>query len=1262
MKITGVSSTAGRPTGAPSWMARMSLLGGTYSRDRSCVFCATPSRPMLSRLLRSTCLAGLVFITIAPKIASAQCSASGTVAANSTVTCNGSQTARVGQGAGADNVSVTVNNGANISVLDTNAIALGNNVTITLGASGPVAGGSATNAPVVVQTTTDAFPTNGQYNDGSNTIDVGSNSRIVINRNASVIATGTQETSEAINPYGAGNTIVNYGLIQGGPSSAINFQDVDSVATSPRNVVDNFGTIQLLPVGAVNPGTSGQAITGSGVVGIDFINETGAKVIGNLLMPNGDDNVTLNPGSSISGDFDGGGGNNLLTLNASGTSSDVIAGQVKNFETLNKTGSGTWTLTGAIGDNSGGGGSPLSVSVIAGTLALTGNNTAFNGSVVINPGSGLTVAGPNPTATLEARAQSLPPLITDHGILLVNQVSPDGTQSADGVYAGVIQGTGVVTKIGVGTVTLSGVNSYSGGTNLDVGAIAVAADSALGNANGPLTFNGGTLRLLGNFNIAATRSIVLNAAGTGLAGGGTIDTNGFQTTIAQSISGAGGLAKAGNGQLTLIAANSFSGGTTIAAGTLQLGNGGTTGGIVGNVLDGGTLSFDRSDAVTFGGVISGVGGVAQAGAGMTTLISANSYTGGTSIQAGTLQLGAGGAVGGIVGDVADNGRLAFDRSDTVTFSGAISGAGSVAQIGSGATILDNANSYSGVTTIAAGTLAVGDASHIAAALSGAGDVDVAVGANLGGYGTVAGNVTDNGVVAAGNALPVFAASAPGTFAVGGLSNQASVNLAGPSIGNTLIVHSNYSSANGTLTINTLLNAGGPLSNQVTDRLLIDGSANGSTLIHVLATGAGAATSAGVPTAADGISIVQVGGASSSGAFALAGGYVTNGTPFQYHLNAYGPGSVNGAAAANQSLVGNPGGQWDYRLQTAYVAPTGPAQPPVTVPITTPATSPTGPRAQVAPQVPSYITMSTALFNAGSEELDSLHRRLGEIRDNQQLGQAADSEVFVRGLGGETHYSSDRSFNNYGYNASQDYAATQFGANRIVVDDDRGTMRVGLAGTIGKLNFTPSAVDGASRGRFDTETLAGIATWLARSGWYVDAIVSGGLFDGRIMTPARGQVAGMNGTSISASIESGYPIPLGWQDVVLEPQTQLIYQHLDFARRTDIDGIDVNAGSLNQGIVRVGGRVTKQFATDDGALLTPYLKANLLQGIVGGDSIRLSGVPFETGRFGRSVQIGAGVTGTLTPNFSLYSDAAWQTNVGDGGSRGWTFSGGLRDLF
>ena len=56
---------------------------------------------------------------------------------------------------------------------------------------------------------------------------------------------------------------------------------------------------------------------------------------------------------------------------------------MKNFQELDKTGGGTWTLTGAIGNN--GGAAPLVVQVIGGTLVLTGNNANFNGSVVINP-------------------------------------------------------------------------------------------------------------------------------------------------------------------------------------------------------------------------------------------------------------------------------------------------------------------------------------------------------------------------------------------------------------------------------------------------------------------------------------------------------------------------------------------------------------------------------------------------------------------------------------------------------------------------------------------------------------------------------------------------------------------------------------------------------------------------------------------------------------------------------------------------------------
>lgn len=114
-------------------------------------------------------------------------------------------------------------------------------------------------------------------------------------------------------------------MIQGGPSSAIFFENINTSAASPRNVVDNFGTIQLVPVGSVNPVTGGQAVGSFGNVGIDFINEPGAQVIGNLDLQGGDDHVTLNPHSRITGDLNGGGGSNTLTLNAIANSSDTFS-------------------------------------------------------------------------------------------------------------------------------------------------------------------------------------------------------------------------------------------------------------------------------------------------------------------------------------------------------------------------------------------------------------------------------------------------------------------------------------------------------------------------------------------------------------------------------------------------------------------------------------------------------------------------------------------------------------------------------------------------------------------------------------------------------------------------------------------------------------------------------------------------------------------------------------------------------------------------
>ncbi|MDA5546136.1 autotransporter-associated beta strand repeat-containing protein, partial [Yersinia rochesterensis] len=102
--------------------------------------------------------------------------------------------------------------------------------------------------------------------------------------------------------------------------------------------------------------------------------------------------------------------------------------------------------------------------------------------------------------------------------------------------------------------------------------------------------------------------------------------------------------------------------TTISAGTLQIGNGGTTGSVAGNIINNSALLFNRSDALTYGGVVSGSGSVVQTGNGPLTLTGDNTFTGDTIISAGTLQIGNGGTTGSVVGNIINNSALLFNRS------------------------------------------------------------------------------------------------------------------------------------------------------------------------------------------------------------------------------------------------------------------------------------------------------------------------------------------------------------------------------------------------------------------------------------------------------------------------------------------------------------------------------------------------------------------------------------------------------------------------
>jgi fibronectin-binding autotransporter adhesin len=137
--------------------------------------------------------------------------------------------------------------------------------------------------------------------------------------------------------------------------------------------------------------------------------------------------------------------------------------------------------------------------------------------------------------------------------------------------------------------------------------------------------------------------------------------------------------------------------------------------LTGGTITTGTLtsagSFDMQ-AGTLAATLLGSGTLTKSGPGVVVLSGSNGYTGGTTIDSGTLQIGDGGT-GSIEGDVTVNGGvLAFGRSDAVTFGGTITGAGGLAMVGAGTTTLTGANAFSGGTTLASGVLALGSADAI----------------------------------------------------------------------------------------------------------------------------------------------------------------------------------------------------------------------------------------------------------------------------------------------------------------------------------------------------------------------------------------------------------------------------------------------------------------------------------------------------------------------------------------------------------------------
>ena len=189
----------------------------------------------------------------------------------------------------------------------------------------------------------------------------------------------------------------------------------------------------------------------------------------------------------------------------------------------------------------------------------------------------------------------------------------------------------------------------------------------------------------------------------------SMDTAGIYTFAGSPIGGVTALTKSGPGQLTLLNSNVYTGLTTIANGTLQVGNGGTSGYLAGPTVDDyGSLVFNRSDTVIFNGALNGPGRLVQAGSGTLLITATQNHYGGTLVNPGsTVQLGNGAlADAGSLGNglVTNNGTINFYRLSSIAVATPYTGGGAFNFLGTGnsgqsAYSMNATNTFTGPVTL-----------------------------------------------------------------------------------------------------------------------------------------------------------------------------------------------------------------------------------------------------------------------------------------------------------------------------------------------------------------------------------------------------------------------------------------------------------------------------------------------------------------------------------------------------------------------------------
>ncbi|HEX4054593.1 MAG TPA: Ig-like domain repeat protein [Tepidisphaeraceae bacterium] len=327
-----------------------------------------------------------------------------------------------------------------------------------------------------------------------------------------------------------------------------------------------------------------------------------------------------------------------------------------------------------------------SSSTTAQTLTLDGNISGTFG------GSSVTIGDPNNNLNVVLGASSTFTVAAGDTLSILNAVEDGGNNLS-------------VTKAGTGTLTLSGSNTYGGGTTLSAGQLNINSSAAIG--AGTLTFaanavkidntSGGTITLSNNnaialnnnFTFVGTNTLNVGAGAVTLGASKTVTVSASNLILGGPVSGGFSLTKAGNGTLTLSGNNAYTGGTTLSAGTLDI---------------------NSATAIGTGTLTLSGGGFDNTSGGLITLSTNNAVAWNsnfTFIGTDTLNLGTGAVTMG-----ASRTASITDAAGNLMLGGAISGAFALTKGGAGTLTLSGNNAYTAGTTLSAGTLDINSATAI----------------------------------------------------------------------------------------------------------------------------------------------------------------------------------------------------------------------------------------------------------------------------------------------------------------------------------------------------------------------------------------------------------------------------------------------------------------------------------------------------------------------------------------------------------------------